>query len=186
MSRFETTESAAGIFARGIAYLIDCGFAFGIFATTQLLLFSPVRSAFGINDNWFRSGFNTEVYTIVSVSIPVWLYFSIFESSSWRASPGKRMLGMKVVDSNSKSQIGFLRFLLRTVVKLLPWELAHIGNNLPEPIWYAEEPGFRVGFILSGLFMIGYIVVMCSNARRQCVHDMLARTVVLKTTPAMN
>ena len=180
MPSTENTEGTAGIFARGMAYLIDCCFVFVIFAITQLLIFAPVRSVFGITDNWFKSGLNTQLYTIVTISIPVWLYFSILESSSWRATIGKRILGIHVVDSISQSQIRFPYSLLRTVIKLLPWELAHLGNNLPEPIWYAKEPGLRIGFVFSGLLMTGYVVVLCVNSRRQCIHDMLAQTLVSK------
>jgi uncharacterized RDD family membrane protein YckC len=138
----------SGILPRGIAYLIDSFFAFLIFAITQPLVFSPMRSALGVTENWFHSGLNTELYTILTISIPVWLYFAILESSPWRATIGKRILGLQVVDSSSQTQIRFPRSLLRTIVKLLPWELVHLANNLPVPIWYADEPGFRVGFFL--------------------------------------
>ena len=166
--------------------MIDSCFAFGIFVVTQQLIFSPIRSAFGVTDSWFKSGFNTEIYTIVTISIPVWLYFAILESSPWRATIGKRILGMKVVDLTSRSKnVPFSQSLLRTVVKLLPWELIHIGNNLPEPIWYAEDPGFRIGFLFSGLLMTCYIVVPFLNARRQCIHDMIAGTLVTKPDSTM-
>ncbi len=181
MTRPITPKNAfAGIVPRGLAYLIDCGCAFFLFAITQLLIFWPARSWFGITNEWFRSGINTELYTITTISIPVWLYFSLLESSRWKATLGKRLLGLQVHDQNLLSRVGVRRSLLRTVVKLLPWETAHLVNNLPEPIWYLEQPSFRIGFALSGILMGIYIAVICFNTRRQGIHDLLAGTVVQK------
>jgi len=42
---------------------------------------------------------------VVSISFN-WLYFTIFESSKWQATLGKKMLGIKVVDENGR-RIGF-------------------------------------------------------------------------------
>lgn len=174
---------ASGVIARGIAYSIDCVCVFALFAVTQLLLFSPLRSLIGITDDWFSSGFNTESYTIVTISIPAWLYFSLLESSRWQATPGKRFVRLTVVDKVSRTRLAFPKSLMRTIIKLLPWELAHLGNNLPQPIWYAEDPGFRIAFVFSGILMAVYVAVILINPQRQCIHDMLAKTQVMTDNP---
>ncbi|MBL8813950.1 MAG: RDD family protein [Planctomycetaceae bacterium] len=166
------------IMSRGIAYVIDCVCVFALFAVTQVVLFSPLRSLIGITDDWFVSGVNTEIYTIATISIPVWLYFSLLEASPWQATLGKRILRLTVADSALDMRLGFSQSLIRTIIKLLPWELAHLGNNLPQPIWYAEDPGFRLAFVFSGLLLLLYVIVICVNPKHQCIHDMLARTQV--------
>ena len=176
-------KPGSGIVFRGLAYLIDCVCAFVIFAIAQLLIFLPARNAIGISDQWFRSGINTEVYTLLTISAPVWLYFSLMESSRWQATIGKRLLGLCVIDAASSSKVSFGQAALRTVIKLAPWELAHIGNNLPDPIWYAEDPSFRIAFVFSGLLMAGYMAWISLSGRRRGVHDLVTGTLVICTHP---
>ncbi len=174
------TISPPRFLARSFAYLIDCGCAFALFVVTQLLILAPLRSAIGIGDEWFHSGTNSQLYTIATISIPTWLYFSLFDCSSWRATIGKRMMSLEVADAASNSRIGFIRSFLRSIIKLLPWELAHIGNNLPTPVWYTEEPHFRIAFAFSGPLLILYIASMYTNPGRRCIHDMIVGTNVAR------
>ena len=172
-------NASAGTVRRGVAYLIDCGCAFLIFVITQYCLFLPLRLAIGITPEWFKSGMNTELYTLFTISIPVWLYFAISESSAWRASLGKKIVGLEIVDLSNSSRVSFLRCLIRIVIKLLPWELAHLGNNLPEPIWYVEDPGFRICFVISGVLFALYLIVPLLNTNRLGIHDMMVETRVV-------
>ena len=169
-----------GLPIRSIAYLIDSAIAFGFFAATQLLIFTPVRKALGLGEQWFYSGVHTELYTLLTVSLPIWLYFALSEQSSWQATVGKRLLKVKVFSTTSQRRIRFSESLLRTFVKLLPWEIAHLSNNLPEPLWYASQPEFRVGFVAVGVLMGLYIAMVALTKKRQGLHDLLARTVILK------
>ncbi|MGA9332996.1 MAG: RDD family protein [Rudaea sp.] len=70
-----------------------------------------------------------------------WLYFSLFESSSQQATPGKRLYGLRVVDERG-DRIGFVRASVRVWAHLLLLLLAlmvlilapviarHFGNQL--------------------------------------------------------
>ena len=84
------------------------------------------------------------------------------------------------MDADSRKGVSFFAALYRTIVKLLPWELAHLGNNLPEPIWYADNPEFRVCFLFSGLLMAVYVVAVFASASGQGIHDRLSRTMVVR------
>jgi uncharacterized RDD family membrane protein YckC len=170
----------AGIITRGVAYLLDCAIVFGLFAALQLLVFSPLRSMIGIDEEWFHSGVQTQIYTLTTISLPVWLYFALTESSPWQATVGKKMLGLRVVDSDRGERIRLGRALIRTFVKLLPWEIAHLSNNLPVPVWYAEDPGFRIGFAVSGVLMVVYMAMVAFGPRRQGPHDLVTGAVVLR------
>jgi len=169
-----------GLLPRGVAYFIDCTLAFGLFAGTQFLLFVPIRGALGIDEAWFHSGIYTELYTLLTISLPVWLYFAFCEQSRWQATVGKRILRLRVVKASDRSRISFPQSLLRTVIKLLPWEVVHLSNNLPEPIWYSSEPDFRIGFAVAGLLLLIYIVTTGVNRKKQGPQDMIARTVNVK------
>ena len=171
----------AGLVPRGLAYFLDCVIAFVFFAATQVLLFTPVREALNIGEEWFYSGANTELYTLLTISLPVWLYFVCFEQSIWQATIGKRVMKLQVVNRADGHRIGLGQSLVRTVVKLLPWELAHVVNNFPQPLMYATEPEFRLGFIGVGLLLGAYMAFVGLTKRKQGLHDLAAKTVVLKT-----
>jgi uncharacterized RDD family membrane protein YckC len=61
---------------------------------------------------------------LLSLTIPVILYFAICESSRWQGTIGKRLLGLRVQDMAS-NRLSFRKTLLRAFLKFLPWELGH-------------------------------------------------------------
>ena len=175
------SRTPPGLVSRSIAYLIDCCCAFLLFVVTQVVLFGPLRSVFGIDLEWFRSGTNTQLYTIITISLPVCLYFALTECSKWRATVGKRIMKLQVIQSVTESRISLRRSVLRTIIKLLPWELAHVGNNLPTPIWYVEEPQFRIAVVFSGVLLATYVVVLLVNPSKKCIHDLVTATKVVSS-----
>ena len=79
-----------------------------------------------------------------------WLYYAGFESSSSQATPGKQAMGIFVTDTD-----GY-------------------------PISFSRATGRFFGKLLSGLILLlGYIVAAFTE-RRQALHDLLAKTLVLK------
>jgi len=82
-----------------------------------------------------------------------WVYIAAFLSSSWQATPGKRICGLKVVDYN--------------------------GGRVS----FGQATGRYFAFLPSGMFLIGCLMIAWT-ARRQGLHDMIAKTLVVKTMPA--
>lgn len=80
----------------------------------------------------------------------MWVYWAAFESSSWQGTPGKRVLGLIVVDDRGM-RIGFVRALLRYLGKYLSWIILCIGY-----------------------MMAGW------TARKQALHDLLVGTCVVQ------
>ena len=106
------------IIRRSGAYIFDVVLLFVVLAPTAFL----IESIF-----CFQPSSNSEVWiaAVMSFSIPAWSYF-LFSDLSWNGmTVGKRLLKVKVVSINPK-KITFGRALLRTAIKLLPWELAHM------------------------------------------------------------
>jgi len=78
------------------------------------------------------------------------LYEAIFLSGPWMATPGKRLMGIKVVDLNS-SPINFWRAMGRTLGKVF----------------------------VSSIFLIGFIMAAFTS-KKQALHDLMASTLVIK------
>jgi uncharacterized RDD family membrane protein YckC len=168
------------IIRRASAYLLDALFVFLVFVVvSQIYFFVPLRHLIIGSEDWFRSGWNTEVYTLLTMSLPACLYFALFEISAWQATPGKRLLGLKTLDLTTRNRISLLQAIMRTLLKLLPWEIAHLTNNLPTPMWYDPDPGFRIGFIVVPLLVVIDIILVLVTQNRQSFHDWVAKTIVV-------
>ncbi len=72
----------------------------------------------------------TGLWPTVIVFVLLLLSFHVaFEQSRWRATPGKRMLGMKVTDANGGAPT-LSRSLLRNLAGALSWLSLNIGHAL--------------------------------------------------------
>jgi len=81
-----------------------------------------------------------------------WLYYVLFETSKWQATPGKRALGLKVTDVNG----------------------VHIRFGRATGRFFAKP--------LSGAILgIGFVMAAFTK-HKQALHDLLAGTLVLKRT----
>jgi uncharacterized RDD family membrane protein YckC len=172
------TPIYATIFQRVAAYALDVVI---LFTAVPLVLGSVFAAILylTIGFGWMGSGYLFWLFVFCTVSLPVWLYYSAMESSKRQATLGMRLFGIRVTDTDG-DRIAFGRALLRTVVKLLPFELNHMVMFIPEPIWSDPDPGFRLGFVAVNALMIVYVVTMLLNSRSQSVHDLIARTIVVK------
>jgi len=142
----------AGFWLRLVAYIIDAI----ILGMAGVIAFFPL---FRANIHAFTTQNPWEVYT--SMSRPLfairllalmlgWIYYASMESSSWQATLGKKILGLKVTN------------------------LA--GNR----ITFARASGRFFGKILSGMILgIGFLMAGFT-ARKQALHDILAGCLVLR------
>ncbi|HKJ28481.1 MAG TPA: RDD family protein [Anaerolineales bacterium] len=166
---------------RIIAYLVDSLLSFLLIVTiTQTLIFVPLRETIPGAGQWFNSGWKTELYTLTTISLPIWFYFGIMEASSWRATIGKRLLKLQTLSQPTRQPITPAQAALRTIIKMLPWELAHLTNNLPVPMWYDPDPGFRIGFAIVPILAAAYLILILTTKNKQSLHDLVARTVVVR------
>ena len=179
----------ASVRRRLLAYLIDVLIAFGlVLVVLQSLVFPLVLQLFG---EFYLSGPQIEIYTLLTISLPVWLYFAFMESRESGATLGKRLLGISVQTTDEK-KLSFQQALSRTILKLLPWEIAHMAINLPTNAWINTETGgidpsnavmgpFRSGTLLS-VYLLAFIYVFMAwrSPSKQSLHDRIMNTVVLK------
>lgn len=174
----ESEKPLASIFQRLAAYAIDAVLLFTVFG----LLLSAIPGTIlylTIGFEWMQNGFLAWAYVFSTVSLPVWLYFSFFESGERQAAVGMRSLGLRVTGLGGE-RLSFKRALLRTVVKLIPFEINHAVMFLPVPLMNDPNPDFRYGFILVQLLVIVYLASAILTRRRQSIHDLAAGTIVVR------
>ena len=168
------TDSYGTLTRRLGAYAIDCTLAFAVLVIPQIGL-SVITG--GASSGWLQTGPQLEAWVFSTVDLPVWLYFILSERSTHRATIGKRLLGLYVTDLVGY-RIGFGRALLRTAVKMIPWELTHLALFFPTPIMFDESPEFRPALALVYLLMAVYLVSVIIGPRNRSIHDFAAGTVV--------
>ena len=130
--------SYAGFWIRLLAYIID---AMILGAITYPLI--QVLNSMGIGDRYTN---------VLSIAIS-WMYFAVFESSDWMASPGKKVLGLIVTDEQGR-EITVGRATRRYFAKILSALLLGLG-----------------------------FVMIAFTARKQGLHDKMFHTLVLKVQP---
>lgn len=139
----------AGFWRRFIAYLIDSFISVAVCAVIFLIFgFSAISD---MRDSYMAANSVSKLALggIISL-ICIWLYFAFFESGGWQATLGKKAMGLKVTDLDSK-RINFARATGRFFAKIL--------SNL----------SFFIGYIMAGF-----------TAKKQALHDVIAETLVFK------
>jgi uncharacterized RDD family membrane protein YckC len=167
----------AGLDRRAGAFLVDVLAVYLVIGGIQLGIYTISG---GVPLNWLNGGPAYEAWFLLTFSLPLWLYFTILESSARQATPGKRILKLKVVDLSGE-RIRAPRAFLRTILKLLPWELAFVAVLLPEPIFLdpsvVARPALFLLYFLLGLYMLAMIL----SPRKRGIHDLLSGTLVMRT-----
>ena len=142
----------AGFWLRLVAYAIDnllLGFVLG-----NLILRPLMGRPGGIpaDDPWFLFKNTSPQVTALLLLFLMgnWTYFSVLESSPWRATIGKKVLGLEVVDLSGK-RLSFARASGRFFAKIV------------------SSMTLLIGFVMAGF-----------TARKQALHDMLAGCLVIR------
>ncbi len=137
----------AGFWKRFVAYVIDSLILQGVSFAIQIVM-SVMLAIPGLSDNE-AAVVIVALITFVGYTIGYLVYFAAFESRGWQGTPGKKVLGIKVVDTE--------------------------GN----PVTFWRAMGRNVGKILSGaLLLIGYIMAGFTE-QKQALHDMMAGCLVV-------
>jgi uncharacterized RDD family membrane protein YckC len=180
MKRQERKTLAYSVLVHRLAaYLVDILLLFAAIVVTQFGLNALTG---GLPLRLFTTGPRLEGWVWLSVSLPTYLYFALYESSARGATPGKRLLGLHVTDMAGK-RISFGRALLRTIMKLIPWEVTHLSLFLPSPIFLDGQGGFLPGLITANALIVVYLAVVVMTVGKQGIHDLMARTMVLPCAP---
>lgn len=127
------TEHAV-VVRRLLAFSLD----WVVMAAWGTLLFGAVTIATGGDPPRPSGPWTAQGIGFLTMTLPVVLYFALSESSAWRGSLGKRALGL-AVSQETGGRLPFGRALLRSSVKLAPWEIGHL---VAQQAAFSGEGGF--------------------------------------------
>ncbi len=108
----------AGFVLRALALLIDLTIVFALGSAFAFLLVVLHAAAGFARHESFVPGLPLPVLRLFWPPLFAWLMFTIGESSAWQGSPGKRILGIRVIRA-AGGRIGFLRANVRFFAKIL-------------------------------------------------------------------
>ena len=124
-----------------------------------------------------------QLVAFLTLTLPALVYFVITENSSHQASIGKRLFKLKVsaVDG-SKAPLSAI--VVRNVVKLLPWEIAHafiqalfyylnLHKEMEVPAWVL------IGLVIPQVAVAVYALLPLLSHTEQSVDDLLSKTKVI-------
>ena len=151
----------AGFWLRFVAHLIDS--VVSVFAFIILLI--PLFVVTGVGGALSRIGSGEDIgddaaallgfgfiFGFVGIILIVsWLYYALSESSTWQATPGKKLLNLKVTDMDGQ-RLSFGRASGRFFGKM-------ITGMIP----------LAIGYIMAGF-----------TEKKQALHDMIAGCLVLR------
>ncbi|HVB85567.1 MAG TPA: RDD family protein [Candidatus Dormibacteraeota bacterium] len=143
----------AGFWLRAVAYVIDYLLVALVLSVT---IAGPLMQHAGISttDPWAVYSHPTRQLLAVELLMAMvqWLYWALLESSPWQATVGKKLLGLYVVDMNGK-RLTFARASGRFFAKIIS----------------TLSLGF--GYVMAGF-----------TPKKQALHDLIAKSLVLKKT----
>jgi uncharacterized RDD family membrane protein YckC len=162
---------ALGLTVRRVAaYLVDVV----VLAVVLLPVAFGIGSALGTQG---LGGFDVWLRAVLLVSLPAWAYFIVTDRFGGR-SVGKRLIGLRTVEPDGGSP-SWTRAIVRTAVKLAPWELVHLA-------FFGLSASFTefsmLQIVLAGLayaLMAAYVIVPLFSGGRRGVQDLLADTRVV-------
>ncbi|GEM_PF-310011 len=130
----------------------------------------------GLSLRWPEDPFLADLVAFITLILPVVLYFALQESSPKQATWGKRRVGIRVVNANNGALTRKQSFV-RSLVKLLPWQIAHtcifqMGGFTSAP----EEPSpvLIAGFTLAYLLAVIFIASALISKKHRTPYDLVA------------
>jgi uncharacterized RDD family membrane protein YckC len=135
-----------GFWVRLVALTLDNAIVFMLLLATGVAM-ATVMATIGME------GPLGVLASLVGTFLPI-LYWPVLESSGWRATVGKRIMGLQVTDAEG-GQLSFLRALMRMLAKVV--------SSIP----------LGLGFVMAAF-----------TARKQALHDFIAGTLVVRSGPS--
>lgn len=164
---------------RGLALRRCAAFAVDwlVIAAWGGLLFAVAMLASGGEPGAPRGPWVGQAIGLVTMTLPVLLYFSVLESSRWRGSLGRRALGLRV-ETPAGERLPLRRALLRNAIKLAPWELGHLGAQ--QAFFAGDELPTWVGVVLLASMLGPLVWVAAIVATGRAPYDRAAGSRVVR------
>jgi uncharacterized RDD family membrane protein YckC len=119
------------------------------------------------------------LWVFATVTFPIFVYFSLTESSRYKSTIGKKWMHLQVETTRGRI-MSFDRALMRNVIKLLPWEASHFVLFYLGDMGKGASSGYLLGNIVVGVVCVGYLLCLFSSKDHKAVHDVLVKTQVVE------
>lgn len=170
---------SAGLWIRIQAFVMDYLVILVYLALLTALVWT-LNSVFpNISKALFDNPLSGQITFTVVLTMPVTLYFALYESSGWQATLGKRWKNLKVVYA-SGGRLSRTRAVFRTLLKFIPWELAHTCMWQIRFAPQEPSPMITVGFVLVWILVGANIISLQISPTHQALYDRLSGTYVVK------
>lgn len=149
------------------AYIVDVL----LLATVLLPVAFAVSTALGTD----LTGVEVWLRQLVLISLPAWTYFILTDRLAGGRSLGKRLLGLITTGLDSQPP-GWRAAIVRTMLKLLPWELVHLAFFGLSASFAVISP---VQISVAGAayaLMLAYLAVALLNEGSRSIPDLVAST----------
>ncbi|MCD7034416.1 RDD family protein [Metabacillus sp. GX 13764] len=122
-----------------------------------------------------------ELVSFGTLLLPVTCYFVFMEGSSRSGSIGKNIFRLYLC-CKSRDRCSYFQLIIRNIVKLLPWQLAH--SFIFSGMGRGWEMGAADWIMIAAVYVIPLISVLlvCLRRDRRSLHDLAANTRVFART----
>jgi uncharacterized RDD family membrane protein YckC len=159
------------LFRRPLAYFIDFVIVWCVCLLPQILAYQFLD---GVPFRYFSKPHHLYFWVLFTVSLPIWLYFILFEKSERQSTPGKQVMKLRVI-KESGGRITAGQSFVRTAIKLLPWEITHVGLL---PVYFAPQPTVGPALYLANALIVIYSMYFIFRRGAYTLHDLISKTKV--------
>jgi len=177
------TPTVARRFAAfGLDYLLVSAYLVLLGSIGAALAFGPMSKS------WVRflsDPLHMDLVAFLTTVLPVGAYFAFFESSRRGATPGKRLMRLRVAQLGG-ARLSLRRAAIRAAAKLLPWQIAHTSmfhfpgwpaNPHTPPLWVTA------GLVLAWTLVGFYVLTIAFRSDRRAPYDWISGAQVLPDVP---
>ena len=170
-----------GFGRRLLALLVDYVLIIAYMAVVAIVGLLAALVTGGFLDWLVLGTLGAELLWFLVLVLPVAMYLYLGEASSHQATVGKRLLKLRVVVAGTGARPSRVRILVRTVIKLIPWEFAHFfvwqaaasAGLAVFPLWIS------IGIAAANLLPLFYLVCLLVQRDKRGPHDLVAGTRVV-------
>jgi uncharacterized RDD family membrane protein YckC len=163
---------AAGALTRIKAAAIDLSIVVGWAAFS-----GAIGGVLRLLDLDFHTPTAWDMYAFATLVAPVAVTSALLEASPRQATPGKRRLGLVVVDVEGR-RLNRTRSLARSAVKFVPWQMAHTA--VFQLLAGSTATGYIVLSIAAQTLVVASILTMVVDSQHRALHDLIAGTQVVR------
>jgi len=123
-------------------------------------------------------------HTLILVSVIIFvgvIYYTFFNSSKWQATPGKRLMSLRMVKNNDKD-IGFTLALIHYLLSIMPFAYVFylvfykIHNDIN---FYQAITSSRFNLAV-GVFFVMWIQIQIFTKKKSTIYDIICNTQWIK------